>query len=330
MRNSRSGKSAYYKYAAIALLAVFLISAAFFVMEIWERSQGIFPGVDPNDDTITWQGKKYRENKDLETFLVLGLDKFDSEADQDSYNNNKQADFVLLFIFDSGNKKCTALHINRDTMVEMNVLGVAGNKVDTVTRQLALAHTYGNGRDVSCLNTADAVSKLLQGVQIDHYMSVTMDAVPQLNDLAGGVEVTVLDDFTGIDDTLKKGEAVTLTGQQALTYVRTRYGLEDSSNSNRMVRQRQYLQALQQKVLRKMEADEEFVMNAALQLSEHMISDRSVNQLQQIADKYCTYEDGGVLELPGELKLGEEYMEFHPDREALLAMVVELFFVPVN
>ncbi len=329
MRKNKGSKSTYYKYAAIALLVVFLISAAFFAMGIWERSQGTFPGINPDDDTITYQGKKYRENKDLETFLVLGLDKFDSEADEDSYNNNKQADFVLLFIFDNETKKCTTLHINRDTMVEMNVLGVAGNKVATVTKQLALAHTYGNGRDVSCRNTADAISKLLLGVQIDHYMSVTMDAVPEFNDLVGGVEVTVLDDFTGIDETLVKGETVTLTGKQALTYVRTRYGLEDSSNSTRMVRQQQYLQALRQKVARKMDTDEEFVMNAAVALSEHMISDRSVNQLQQIADRYYAYEDGGVLELQGELKLGEQFMEFYPDGEELLELVVQLFCEPV-
>mgnify|MGYP000585160404 FL=1 len=68
-----------------------------------------------------------------------------------------------------------------------------------------------------------------------------MDAVPILNDLLGGVEVTVLDDFSGIDDTLIKGETVTLHGDHALTYVRERYGLEDSSNSTRMVRQRQYM-----------------------------------------------------------------------------------------
>ena len=39
---------------------------------------------------------------------------------------------------------------------------------------------------------------MLMNVNVDHYVSVTMDAVSVYNDYIGGVEVTVLDDFTGI------------------------------------------------------------------------------------------------------------------------------------
>ena len=159
------------------------------------------------------------KNEDVESFLILGLDKFEDAINNDSYNNDQRADFLMLLVFDNSEKKFTAVHLNRDTMVNMNVLGVAGQKIGTVNKQLALAHTYGNGRDVSCRNTADAVSELLNGVKVNHYLSITMDAVPILNDLLGGVEVTVLDDFSGIDDTLIKGETVTLHGDHALTYV---------------------------------------------------------------------------------------------------------------
>ena len=37
----------------------------------------------------------------------------------------------------------------------------------------------------------------LMDVKIDHYISLTMDSVAVMNDLVGGVEVTVLDDFLG-------------------------------------------------------------------------------------------------------------------------------------
>ena len=42
---------------------------------------------------------------------------------------------------------------------------------------------------------------------------------------------------------------MTLQGEQALRYVRTRYGLEDSTNSTRMARQQQYINALYAKAL---------------------------------------------------------------------------------
>ena len=59
-------------------------------------------------------------------------------------------------------------------------------------------------------------SFLLGGTEIDHYLAMTMSAIPQINDLVGGVPVTVLDDFSGIDDSLVKGEEITLMGEQAL------------------------------------------------------------------------------------------------------------------
>ena len=36
-------------------------------------------------------------------------------------------------------------------------------------------------------------------MKIDHYMTLTMDAVGILNDLAGGVTLEVLDDMTELD-----------------------------------------------------------------------------------------------------------------------------------
>ena len=57
-----------------------------------------------------------------------------------------------------------------------------------------------------------AVSNLLFGIEINHYLSFTMDAVALVNDLVGGVQVEVLDDLTFLDPALRKGETVTLKG----------------------------------------------------------------------------------------------------------------------
>jgi LCP family protein required for cell wall assembly len=236
----------------------------------------------------------------------------------------------MLFVFDNETKQCTAIHINRDTMVDVHVLGVAGNKIDTLTRQIALAHTYGNGRDISCRNTANSVSSLLKGVKVNHYLSVMMDAVPIFNDLVGGVEVVVLHDFTGIDDTLVKGETVTLMGEQALRYVRTRNGLEDSTNSTRMERQQQYINALYQATQKCIADNDEFIVDASLTMSDYTVSDRSVTQLQALAEKFNQYEFLGIQGIAGESKMGEEYIEFYPDENALMELVVRLFYETVK
>lgn len=326
MGKKRNDKRKLMRGLAVALLAVFLLTGAFLLLELWEKRQSIFPEQKTENTVYEYNGVEYVKNEDVESFLILGLDKFEDAINNDSYNNDQRADFLMLLVFDNSEKKFTAVHLNRDTMVNMNVLGVAGQKIGTVNKQLALAHTYGNGRDVSCRNTADAVSELLNGVKVNHYLSITMDAVPILNDLLGGVEVTVLDDFSGIDDTLIKGETVTLHGDHALTYVRERYGLEDSSNSTRMVRQRQYVTAVYDKAMLKIENDDNFVIEASSKLADYIVSDRSVNQLQEIAKKLSQYKFTEIETLEGESVVKDGLMEFRPDTDSIDKIVFELFY----
>lgn len=326
MGKKRNDKRKLMRGLAVALLAVFLLTGAFLLLELWEKRQSIFPEQKTENTVYEYNGVEYVKNEDVESFLILGLDKFEDAVNNDSYNNDQRADFLMLLVFDNSEKKFTAVHLNRDTMVNMNVLGVAGQKVGTVNKQLALAHTYGNGKDVSCRNTADAVSELLNGVKVNHYLSITMDAVPILNDLLGGVEVTVLDDFSGIDDTLIKGETVTLHGDHALTYVRERYGLEDSSNSTRMVRQRQYMTAVYDKAMLEIENDDNFVIEASSKLADYIVSDRSVNQLQEIAKKLSQYKFTEIETLEGESVVKDGLMEFRPNADSIDKIVFDLFY----
>lgn len=326
MGNKQHKKNRVMKYSTIALTVVFLISGVLLLLEVWEKQRGRFSALDIDDTYVEYNGEGYVLKDHIETFLVLGLDKFNGTASADSYNNDKQADFLMLFVFDNDAKKSTAIHINRDTMADVNVLGVDGSKVDTVTKQIALAHTYGNGRDVSCRNVADAVSNVLYGAKINHYISLTIDSVKVLNDLVGGVQLTVLDDFGDGDATLVKGETVTLTGEQALRYVRTRQGLEDSSNSTRMKRQQQYVDALYDKLATKIATDQDFVVKASVELSDYIVSDRSVTQLQELAKKFNTYEFTGIRSIDGETVRGEEFMEFYPDTNSVEEIVIEQFY----
>ncbi len=315
------------RVAAIILAAILVVSAGLFFVGLWEKNQSEYKGENTEiaSNYLDYKGHEYKLKDDVQTVLVLGLDKFETKNAQ-SYNNNKQADFLMLLVIDHANESCSALHINRDTIAEMDILGVAGDKVGTVSKQIALAHTYGNGKEVSCRNTADAVSDLLMGIQIDHYVSVTMDAVSVYNDFLGGVEVTVLDDFSGIDSTLIKGETVTLLGEHALNYVRTRYGLDDSSNAQRMVRQRQYIEALYNKSVASIRNDESFVVNAGMKLADYIVSDCSGNALQAIAEKISGYTFAEIFELDGRNVRGKEHMEFYPDKDSVEETVVKLFY----
>ncbi|MDR0913757.1 MAG: LCP family protein [Oscillospiraceae bacterium] len=328
MQKEHKAKNRLLLWAFLLFLLVFVVSAVFLLLEIWERQQGRFAEIPQKESSIEYMGTDYVFKNDVETFLIMGLDKFEQTASEDSFNNEMQADFLMLLVFDKSAQKCTALQINRDTMTDVHVLGVAGQQTATVTEQIALAHTYGNGKQVSCRNTADAVSGLLRGVNVDHYISLTMDSVATLNDLAGGVEVTVLDDFSGVDNTLIKGETVTLQGEHTLNYVRTRYGLEDSTNNTRMARQRQYLNALFAKVNQCAKEDDNFIVNASLEMADYIVSDRSATQLQELAKNVTEYGEIEIKTLDGTSTVGEEFMEFYPDEDSVKKTVVELFCKP--
>ena len=312
---------------AVILIVVLVLSAVLLFLYGWEKQSGVYKGEGEGLDTsIEYNGEEYVLKKNIETLLVLGLDKYDEPIDASGFMNDKQADFVMLFVIDNTSKKCTLLHINRDTMLEVNKLGVAGEKIGTQMQQLALAHTYGSGDKVSCRNTADAVSKLLLNAKINNYMSVTMDAVPLYNDLVGGVEVEILDDFTGIDDSLVKGEKVKLMGNQALTFVQSRKGVADSSNESRMGRQKQYLEALHSKTQECIKTDDKFVVDACVKMADYMVSNCSVTQMQNLFKKISEYEFTSINYLEGETKAGEKFVEFYPGEESVKSQVVSLFY----
>ena len=317
------------RYVAIILTAIILVTSILIVINVIERRQSIFTGEQPeaNSAELIYKGKTYIKKDNIETMLVLGLDKLqDTDEEIASYNNDKQADFIMLFVIDNENSTCNAIHINRDTMTRINVLGVAGNKVGTVNKQIALSHTYGNGKEVSCRNAADAVSGLLLGAKVNHFASVTMDAVPVFNDLVGGVELEVLDDFSGVDDTLIKGQTQKLMGKQVLNYVRTRYGLEDSTNNTRMIRQRQYIKALYETTRECIKNDNKFVANASIKMSEYIVSDCSANKLEAIFKKISSHEFLNIYDIKGESVKGEKFMEFYPDSDSLEKLVIDVFY----
>lgn len=316
------------------LLAAALLGAVFFTALChWEARYGAVAKEEAQkqeDSGLYLNGAYYSPKKNLETVLLIGVDKFEDQTKAQSYNNSQQADFLMLLVLDRKNERRTALHLNRDTMTQIPVLGVRGEDAGSITGQLALAHTYGSGGTDSCRNTVRAVSELLYGASIDHYIAFTMDAVGQVNDLAGGVTLTMLDDLISAFPEMRQGERVTLTGDMALAYVRTRYGLEDSSNLRRMERQRQYLTALAEAVSERASADDAFMMKALETISTYMISDCTANQLSQLYERWESYADDGIRTMEGSAVKGEEFMEFYPDEAALKLLAAELFYTYVE
>ena len=276
--------------------------------------------------TITRDGVDYFPRQDLTTVLVMGIDQFGPVEDSGSYQNRGAADMDLLLVFDEASRCCNVLQLNRDTMVEMPVLGLGGREAGTAYGQLALSHTYGSGLEDSCENTRNTVSRLLLDIPIDYYVALNMDAIPILNDGVGGVTVTVTDDFSQVDPTIAMGR-VTLMGEQALNFVRTRKDVGDQLNLSRIQRQEDYINGFVE-AFRLLQEDEEFLASLYDAVSPYMVTDCSLNAISGLISRYEGYGIGQVTTPPGENVLGEEYYEFYPDTQALDRLALELFYAP--
>lgn len=275
-------------------------------------------------------GKAVRLKENVETVLFLGLDKYLEDSESDVHINNQQADTLMLAVFDHDSKEVSLLPINRDTMTEVDTYSVTGDFSGSETMQIALSHAYGTGEKNSCENTVKAVWNLLYNVPIDHYASLKMDAVPYLNDVVGGVTLTLKEDFTTLDPSFTKGTTVNLSGAQALTYIRSRQDTEEQTNTSRMERQNQYIDSWAERFTEAYAANDALVVDMFYELSPYMYTDLSVNELDEMAVCLQTYQKNPVLHIEGESKIVNNFMEFHVDSSALEQLVCDLFFVPVE
>ena len=328
MKHSVNKKSAItFRKVAPVLLVVIIVSLIFIIATYFDND---FDKKNENDSnaiaTIDYQGKTYELNQNVETLLILGLDKYEDNSVSGSARNDEQNDFNLLLSINNETKQVTPVLINRDTMVNMDVLGIAGDTINTTFAQLALSHTYGDGNRTSCRNSADAVSTLFKNVLIDNYVSLTMNAVPVLNDMVDGVEVTVKDDFSGIDETLIKGQTVLLKGQHALNYVRGRYSVGNQTNAERMIRQQEYLKSLYEKMVEKSRSSETFIASCLSRINDDLVSNLDVNELQTLGKKIEEYKLNECLFLDGKYQINNGYLEFYPDENDLLKITVDLFY----
>jgi LCP family protein required for cell wall assembly len=212
-------------------------------------------------------------------------------------------------------------------MLQMPALGLGGKPAGPFYGQLALSHTYGTGLEDSCENTRKAVSDFLYGVRIDHYVSMHMDAIAIANDALGGICVNVTEDFSAVDPSIPMG-SVTLRGQQAVHYVQTRREVGDQLNLSRLQRQREYMQSFLSTLQQRLDGDDGFVLETYDALSPYIVTDCSSTVLNSMLSHYKNYTPGKFVTPQGENVLGRTYYEFYPDKEALDALILELFYAP--
>lgn len=291
--------------------------------------------VQNNGDLVIYKGHKYRYNENITSVLVMGVDREKVNSDEEYLKEHGagQADTMFVAALDTSSNKLSLISIPRDTMADIKMYDEKGKYTGTRNTQLCLAYAYGDGKELSCTNAVDAVSNVLYGIPIDSYVSINLSAISILNDAVGGVNVQVIGDLTSVDPDLKEGANVTLLGDQAETYVRTREHEPLDANLERMRRQQQYITAFIQKGLQETRNDIMLPVDLLNLISDNAVTNVSVPKLTYLATEALgvSFSSDDIYSIDCDIKEGDSgYAEYYPDETKLFELVLDVFYTRID
>ncbi|MBE1608060.1 LCP family protein [Actinopolymorpha pittospori] len=160
---------------------------------------------------------------------------------------------VLLHVY-ADHQHAVAVSIPRDTLVDIPACLLPNGKWSTPRHQVMFneAFTVGltaAGNPACTQNTVEQ----LTGLRIDHTIVVDFEGFAAMTQAVGGVKVDVPQDVYADDLNPNRGSrgqlvfakgVQTVSGKQALDYVRVRHGLGDGSDIGRIERQQAFLASL--------------------------------------------------------------------------------------
>ena len=287
---------------------------------------------EPAEGQIIHKGRIHEYNEDILTFLLLGIDSPDGIGEKKPPREGGQADVILLLVLDRAAGTLKLINIPRDTMAAVEVYDWEGSHVGTFEEQIALQYAYGDGREESARLTEAAVSRLFYGMPINGHFVLEMQGVAALNDAVGGVTLTVAEDMAGKSPRLIAGETVTLTGDEALTYVRHRDREGIGSNDRRNSRQLQYMLALFGQAREAAGADWSFPLRLYNLAKEHGMGSLTQSQAAYLAGQApgLKFSADDVHSLAGTGTAPDVYEEFRVDEDELYELIVDIFYRDVG
>lgn len=316
--------------------AVLLVLVGLYLGAQWLESESASP--EPRGDyrlryedtQLTVGGHTYRKRANLTTILFMGIDQDEDVASVPAYLrylSGGQADFLRLMVIDPLEKTITQIEIDRDTMTPITMLGTMGGELGYWTAQICLSHGFGDGKEQSCGFTVEAVSNLLYNVPIKYYAAMNLDGISVMNDMLGGVTVTLADDFSHIDPTMAKGTTLTLVGDQAEIFVRTRMSMDVGTNEARMKRQQQYLTQMMELLNQKLHESSNFIGSLFDSLSPYLCTNMSRAQMITEAWSVKDYTRLPLVSIEGVHEVGSDgYMQFLADEKSLEQVMLDVFY----
>jgi len=155
-----------------------------------------------------------------------------------------RSDTLMLLHVNAAHTDATLVSIPRDTMLPRP----ACRSSNGTTYEATDATQVNSAFDIGPYCTLDTI-RAYTGLDIDNFVVVNFDGFIDITNAIGGVDVCLAEDVDDPDSGLRLSAGKhTIQGEEALAFVRTRYGIGDGSDLGRIRTQQTYLSALARKV----------------------------------------------------------------------------------
>ena len=287
------------------------------------------------ENTVFWNGKTYKRNTYVKAVLCMGVDRDGPMTETTLSGDGGQTDGIFLLANDTARGSMKILLIPRDSMTEITKTDTSwtetnGAKLGEVVDHLSLSYAYGDGREKSCEYTKQAVSHLLMGLKIDSYMAADWESIASLNDEVGGVTVTIPTmGMEQADPEFVCGQTVRLKGEQAERFVRFRDTERDNSAISRMEQQKLYISGFFQAVKEKSRTESNITEHLFEMSQDYMVTDMAKDEYLKLAINALEGEgltSASFKMAPGTGTATETYDEYYVDQEALVPILLDLFY----
>lgn len=274
-----------------------------------------------------------RYNENIINILCMGIDRSsDMTVQMDVSGESGQADTIFLMVLNPDKKSMQLMGISRDTMTEMKTYDYHGSYIGMSKNHLGLAFAFGNETKPGGELMTEAVSELFYGLPVHGYAAVNLNAIEKLNNSVGGVTVTLPEACKLAGREYPQGAAVTLTGQEAESFIRYRNTEQEGSNNLRMARQKQYALSFVNAAKSVVKEDIKLPVTLYQQLTADMSTSIKMDEIVYLASLLpeIKFDADNIMMLEGTTKQAEPYEEFYVDEEALKDLIIETFYAEVE
>lgn len=181
--------------------------------------------------------------------LIMGTDtrkgnsQYGSEDDSSGFGSS---DVMILLHLSADLQHATALSLPRDLMTPLPACKITGTESTSPAVDYAQLNSALKEAGPGC--TVAAISDLT-GLTIDHMMLADFNAINELSNVIGGVDVCVSDAVDDPNSGLKLPAGVSqVKGAQALAFLRTRESFGDGGDVGRIRAQQSFMASLARKI----------------------------------------------------------------------------------